>query len=155
MSFLKDSSIVFVSDKKYDAIYKSLSTMEDSYKKVDYKYLFLLSVTIGFKNSIRVPVENKGREIRASYYTQNEESLLINMLMADPDINHDIEWLMDSENFGEIRKIINEYANAGMEIICNRGLDDYWDGENLVKNDSTIIFELSKCVLSEISNVPF
>lgn len=154
MSFLKESSIIFVSDEKYDDMYKSLSSMEDSYK-IDYKYLFLLSAAIGFRNSIRVPVGNKGREIRASYYTQNEESLLINMLMADPDIDHDIEWLMDPENLGEIRKIINEYANAGMEIICNNGLDDYWDGEELVKNDSTIIFELSKFVLSEISNVPF
>lgn len=154
MSFLRETSIIFFADEKYDDIYQSLNSLSGS-KKMEYKHLFLLATTVGFKNSKRIPINKRGRQWRATYMTMAEESLLINMLLSEPEINHKLEWLLDSDNEGKIKVIIEEYANGGMDLICKNGLEDYWDGEELIKKDSTIIFELSKYVLSQINDVPF
>jgi hypothetical protein len=153
MGILKDNQMIFIADSKYDSVFETL-TKKDTDLRVEIKHIYILAATIGFKNSKRIKVESRGKETRTNYLSYKEESLLLNMVLADNEINN-IDEIVDDNNKIKVKNIIDEYANGGMSLIVEKGLFTRWDGENLENHDEHIIYDLSKYIISEIREIPF
>ncbi|WP_162846342.1 hypothetical protein, partial [Staphylococcus gallinarum] len=90
-----------------------------------------------------------------SYLSYKEEALLLNMVLADSEINNNLDEIVNLNNKTKIKNIIDEYANGGMELIIDNGLSHRWNGEYLNNEDGNLTFDLSKYILSEVQNIPF
>ena len=147
MGILKDNQMIFFTDSKYNDVFDTFNKKE-SKNKIEIKQLYILAAAVGFKNSKRVQIENKGKETRTSYLSYKEEALLLNMVFADSEIDNNIDKM-------KIKNIIDEYANGGLELIVESGLSHRWNGEFLNNEDGNLTFDLSKYILSEVQNIPF
>ena len=154
MGILKDNQMIFFTDSKFNNVF-DLFTKKEVGNKIEIKQLYILAATVGFKNSKRVKIENKGKETRTSYLSYKEEALLLNMVFADDEINNNIDEIVNLNNKLKIKNIIDEYANGGLELIIEKGLPHRWNGEYLNNEDGNLTFDLSKYILSEIQNIPF
>ncbi|RTX73048.1 hypothetical protein EKQ61_11395, partial [Staphylococcus gallinarum] len=81
MGILKDNQMIFIADSKYNDVFDTFTKKEIG-NKIEIKQLFILAATVGFKNSKRVKIGNKGKETRTSYLSYKEEALLLNMVLA-------------------------------------------------------------------------
>lgn len=154
MGILKDNQMIFFTDSKFNNVF-DIFTKKEVGNKIEIKQLYILAATVGFKNSKRVKIENKGKETRTSYLSYKEEALLLNMAFADDEINNNIDEIVNLNNKLKIKNIIDEYANGGLELIIEKGLPHRWNGEYLNNEDGNLTFDLSKYILSEIQNIPF
>jgi|SRR5699024_7072656 len=154
MGILKDSQMIFLTDSKYNDVFETF-TKKESGNKIEIKQLYILAATVGFKNSKRVKIENKGKETRTSYLTYKEEALLLNMVFADSEVDNNIDQIVNLNNKAKIKGIIDEYANGGLELILESGLPHRWNGDYLNNEDGNLTFDLSKYILSEVQNIPF
>ncbi|PTJ66274.1 hypothetical protein BUZ77_10690 [Staphylococcus saprophyticus] len=153
MGILKDNQMIFFTDSKYNDVFDTFNKKE-SKNKIEIKQLYILAAAVGFKNSKRVQIENKGKETRTSYLSY-EEALLLNMVFADSEIDNNIDEIVNLNNKMKIKNIIDEYANGGLELIVESGLSHRWNGEFLNNEDGNLTFDLSKYILSEVQNIPF
>lgn len=154
MGILKDNQMIFFTDSKYNDVFDTFNKKE-SKNKIEIKQLYILAAAVGFKNSKRVQIENKGKETRTSYLSYKEEALLLNMVFADSEIDNNIDEIVNLNNKMKIKNIIDEYANGGLELIVENGLSHRWNGEFLNNEDGNLTFDLSKYILSEVQNIPF
>ncbi len=154
MGILKDYQMIFFTDSKFNNVF-DIFTKKEVGNKIEIKQLYILAATVGFKNSKRVKIENKGKETRTSYLSYKEEALLLNMVFSDDEINNNIDEIVNLNNKLKIKNIIDEYANGGLELIIEKGLPHRWNGEYLSNEDGNLTFDLSKYILSEIQNIPF
>lgn len=154
MGILKDNQMIFFTDSKFNNVF-DIFTKKEVGNKIEIKQLYILAAAVGFKNSKRVKIENKGKETRTSYLSYKEEALLLNMVFADDEINNNIDEIVNLNNKLKIKNIIDEYANGGLELIIEKGLPHRWNGEYLNNEDGNLTFDLSKYILSEIQNIPF
>ncbi|OEL00937.1 hypothetical protein AST12_10285 [Staphylococcus succinus] len=154
MGILKDNQMIFFTDSKFNNVF-DIFTKKEVGSKIEIKQLYILAASVGFKNSKRVKIENKGKETRTSYLSYKEEALLLNMVFADNEINNNIDEIVNLNNKLKIKNIIDEYANGGLELITEKGLSHRWNGEYLSNEDGNLTFDLSKYILSEIQNIPF
>ncbi|MBM0843799.1 hypothetical protein QI297_10125 [Staphylococcus saprophyticus] len=154
MGILKDNQMIFFTDSKYNDVFDTFNKKE-SKNKIEIKQLYILAAAVGFKNSKRVQIENKGKETRTSYLSYKEEALLLNMVFADSEIDNNIDEIVNLNNKMKIKNIIDEYANGGLELIVESGLSHRWNGEFLNNEDGNLTFDLSKYILSEVQNIPF
>lgn len=154
MGILKDNQMIFFTDSKYNDVFDTFNKKE-SKNKIEIKQLYILAAAVGFKNSKRVQIENKGKETRTSYLSYKEEALLLNMIFADSEIDNNIDEIVNLNNKMKIKNIIDEYANGGLELIVESGLSHRWNGEFLNNEDGNLTFDLSKYILSEVQNIPF
>lgn len=154
MGILKDNQMIFFTDSKYNDVFDTFNKKE-SKNKIEIKQLYILAAAVGFKNSKRVQIENKGKETRTSYLSYKEEALLLNMVFADSEIDNNIDEIVNLNNKMKIKNIIDEYANGGLELIVESGLPHRWNGEFLNNEDGNLTFDLSKYILSEVQNIPF
>lgn len=154
MGILKDNQMIFFTDSKFNNVF-DIFTKKEVGNKIEIKQMYILAATVGFKNSKRVKIENRGKETRTSYLSYKEEALLLNMVFADNEINNNIDEIVNLNNKLKIKNIIDEYANGGLELIIEKGLPHRWNGEYLNNEDGNLTFDLSKYILSEIQNIPF
>lgn len=154
MGKLKESSILLFSDERYNKLIEIFTDKEHG-ETIQLKNIFLLAASIGFKNSKRIKRDKKGKEIRASYLSPSEEELLLNLVLNDAEVNGDIEKLNDIAGTGQIKKIIYEYINGGLQLILDKAFFDNWDGHNFNEKYKHYHFDLSRYVLAEIESIPF
>lgn len=158
MGKLRDSPVIFHVDENYTGIYDYFTKRQSNVSGIEIKYLFLLTVTIGFKNSRKKEMNSRGStQIRSSYLKPDQESLVYNIAFSDSIFDNDIEKLASSEksSLAEIKKMYEEYANGGMEILIEKVFRGRWDGEELDPNYEHYYFDLFKFIASEIKEVPF
>lgn len=154
MGKFREKSTLIFADAKYDSLFEQITKSQYT-SSADYKDFFVLAATIGFKNTLRIKRENKGREIRASYLTPSEEELFLSILFNDKEINGNIEKLDEFSENNEGKRIIEEYVNGGLELIATKAFEDNWDGYKLNDNYRHYHYDLARFILSEVKSVPF
>ncbi|ATD31153.1 hypothetical protein BHM04_08105 [Macrococcus sp. IME1552] len=154
MGIIIEQPIVFNVEQKYDSIYQFFNRKQENKNYIfENGQLFLICVSIGYRNSNKVPLNKKGTtQTRGNVYKRDEENLLLNIIYSE---FKDFDKITKYENRIEIKKLIEEYANGGMEILLDKVLNDYWDGEKLDDTFSEYHYIISKFILSEIINIPF
>lgn len=144
-------------DAKFTGIYDHFTSSRDNIKKIDTRTLFLLCASIGYKHSKKTPLTERDKETRGSFLKIDEESLIFNISYSDAEFAGDIEKLAqnDRETVNKVKKIYEEYANGGMEILVDKVFKDNWDGKRLEENYKDYHYDLARFILSEIKVVPF
>jgi len=113
MGFLQEAEMLIYSSQKYEEVYMRIN--KDL--KITYKNIFLLCAALGARNGRTAPVTKRGREFRASYFNEAEENLVYTIILNDETNGKNIELFNDPEFRKEARKIIEEYADGGMDIL--------------------------------------
>lgn len=158
MGKLKESQLIFHADERYKGIYDYFTKKQDDFSGIEIKSLFLLTVTIGFNNSKKNPFNQRGStQMRSSYLSPDQESLVYNIAFSDNSFNNNIEELSsgDKDNLAKIKNIYEEYANGGMEILIEKVFKDRWNGEYLDPDYEHYHFDLFKFIAAEIREIPF
>jgi len=94
----------------YDQIRKEIFNNEEK----ENKDLFLIALSIGFKNNFRLPIEKKFGFIRREYLNDEDLSLIESLAIYSSE---NIEILT---NEVEVFKIAEEYAHGGVKILIDK-----------------------------------
>ena len=121
--YLGDNFFIYKS-KKYENIYDVLVNKKHLFKMSE---LFTLCAAIGFKNNIKLPVEKKGTEMRSEHFRKDCLPVVYSMIVNDPYIGGDIDKFEDYEFIKSAFKKIEEYAEGGMQILCQEVFENKWD----------------------------
>lgn len=109
--------------KKYVGIYKDLTSDKKNLREPIFKQhadVFVLCCILGFRDGKRVPLE-KGEQLFFSHYLTNEEETTLKAIaIAEKDKNYQI---LDDEK--ALVQIVEEYANRGMEILIENVLSNF------------------------------
>lgn len=151
MEFIQGSQIIFYTSQKYEAIYIRIS--KDL--KISYKEIFLLCVSLGAKNNKKTKLEKRGREFRASYLNDEEVNLLYTILLNDSSVGKNIDSFDDPEKQVEMKKILEEYAEGGMDILVEEIFKERWNGVQLDEKYNTYSIDMLKYLIANLNAVPF
>lgn len=151
MGFLQESELLIYSSQKYEEIYFRIS--KDL--KISYKNIFLLCATLGARNGRLAPVTKRGREFRASYLDESEENLMYTIILNDETKGKDIELFNDPEFRKEARKILEEYAEGGMDILVEEVFKEKWNGIKLDEKYDNYDVDIMKYLIATLNKVPF
>lgn len=146
---LKDQS--FHTSLKYEPIYIHFNQKYN----LGYKDLFLVCATLGAKEGKRSKIENRnGREFRSTFFSDRERKLAYSIILNDEEYGKDIEKFSSLDFPREARKLLEEYAEGGMDILVEEVFKDKWNGHKLVDDDNYEI-DLLQFVLATHKEVPF
>lgn len=151
MDFLQNQILIYTS-KKYENIYVHFK------EKYDFSYykLFLLCASVGARYNIKKIPSDKGREFRSNYFSNDERQLAYSILINDENIlTNDIDVFNNKDFALESRKILESYAEGGMEIIVDKVFVEKWDGYKLDENYNDYPIDLIEFVMTSLKEVPF
>lgn len=124
--FFADQQILYTSER-FDAIYQYFNKEKD----LKLHDVFLMSAAIGSKNGKRVPRTGKGREFRTNYLSPKQRSMAFAILLTDKSLGRRFDEFIDPEFIKNAKTALEEYAEAGMEILVKDVFRDKWDGDLL------------------------
>ncbi|MDA2771328.1 MULTISPECIES: hypothetical protein [Bacillus cereus group] len=151
MGFLQEAEMLIYSSQKYEEIYMKIN--KDL--KITYKNIFLLCAALGARNGRTTPVTKRGREFRASYFNESEENLVYTIILNDETNGKNIELFNDPEFRKEARKIIEEYAEGGMDILVEEVFKEKWNGIKLDEKYDNYDVDIMKYLIANLNKVPF
>lgn len=151
MDFLGDKQILIYTSKKYEHIYTYFSTKYD----IKYHSLFLICASIGAKLGKSTPLGERSREFRSNYYSLDERNLLYTIILNDEMKGKDLECFKEDEFHAEARKVLENYAEGGMDILVEEVFHEKWDGNMLDEKYNNYQVDLMSYVLATLKEVPF
>jgi len=122
MNYVIDENVLFnIDDHQYKEVYKVLCPSEGGKKRNDAIFktmrdLFVYSAVLGFINNKRITIEKRypTPPFRWSQFTEIQKKLL---LVYSVSIKEDFEILTQPE---EVKVLLEEYSNGGLEIMQQR-----------------------------------
>jgi uncharacterized membrane protein YjjP (DUF1212 family) len=150
MDFLADQAMLYTS-KRFEEIYVHLNTKYE----MKYQDLFLLCASIGFKNNRKSQVAERGRETRTNFYKVKQKAAIYAMILSDEELGRNIEAFEDGEFPRKARKLLEEYAEGGMEILVDEVFGLRWDGHKLDESYTEYEVDLLSYVYADSNKVPF
>jgi hypothetical protein len=112
-----DGKIRVATDAKYKELYsnmKSNGVIEDSHE------LFFLCTCLGYRNGTRLPMKKRDDRFWSSTIKPNEWACYYAMILEQN--NYDYAKVSEDK---DVLVTIEEYANAGMDILITEFLGDY------------------------------
>ncbi|CEN87588.1 hypothetical protein [Paraclostridium sordellii] len=150
MDFLRNQHILY-SSKKYENIY----TMFKDKFNISYAQLFILCATTGFKNNRKSNVEEKSREFRTNYMNTHERSSAYAIILGDQRLGKRITDFEDAIFVTEAKKLLEEYAEGGMDVIIENVFKRKWDGVKLDESYIEYDIDLISYVYGQAKVIPF
>ena len=151
MSFLQEGELLFYSSEKYEEIYIYINKE----LKIGYKNIFLLCAALGARNGSTSKVEKRGREFRASYLNDDEENLIYTIVLNDETRGKNIEAFSDPDFRLEARKMLEEFAEGGMDILVENVFKEKWNGVKLDEKYDNYNVDVMKYIIANLNKVPF
>lgn len=151
MDFLGDKQIIMYSSKKYEHIYTFFSNKYD----IKYHTLFLICAAIGAKLGKSTPLVERSREFRSNYCSLDERNLLYTIILNDELNGKDLERFKEDDFHIEARKILENHAEGGMDILVKEVFREKWDGNMLDEKYNNYQVDLMIYVLTTLKEVPF
>lgn len=142
--------LIFTS-KKYEEIYIYFN------KELDLAYhkLFLICAALGARNGKSLKISEKGREFRSNYFTNDERNLAYSIILNDEAKGKNLELFNDDSFHAEARKVLEGYAEGGMDILVAEVFGAKWDGVKLDKQHQNYSVDLLSYILSNLKDAPF
>lgn len=151
MDFLSSQRIIYTSEK-YEGIYIEIAKNSN----ISYHDIFMLVCSIGFKKRKKSVIEKRGREFRVNYLSSDEQKAVVyTILLEDPDLSIVLEDLMKKERFLEYGKVLEEYAEGGMDILVEEVLPPNIHIETEGKAYKDYIIDIMSYIYEESIEVPF
>ena len=123
VNFSLSNSFFIFKSKKYEDIYDVLVNKKHIFKMSE---LFTLCASLGFKHSEPVPFESKGTEIRSEHFKENHLTALYSIMINSPLIKADLDSFSDYDFIKNAFKVVEQYAEGGMEILCKEVFEKNW-----------------------------
>lgn len=150
MDFLQNQMLMY-SSKKYENIYIHLNNEYD----LQYHRLFLMCASLGARNSRFAVVEGKGREFRSNYFDNDERNLAYSIILNDESKGKDLDRFNDKAFFAEARKLLEGYAEGGMDMLVEDVFKEKWDGIKLDESYQNYPIDILSYIVAELKEVPF
>lgn len=131
VNFSLSNNFSIYKSKKYEAIYVILASEKHIFKMGE---LFTLCVSLGFKHNNLVPFEKKGSEMRSEQFKENHLTALYSIMINSPLIKAELDSFRDYDFIKNAFKIIEQYAEGGMEILCREVFEKNWNGYELAED---------------------
>ncbi len=112
-----NGQIRVATDAKYKEIYNN---MKNKGVIEDFHDLFFVCAILGYKNNKLNPIKKNDDRFWSSTILPREWVVYYAMILEKNNYNYSL-----IENEKEVLNIIEQYANAGIEILINNFLDDY------------------------------
>lgn len=151
MDFLGEKQILIYTSKKYEDIYIFFNKNYD----IKYQQLFLICAVLGSRMGKVSEILERSREIRSSYFTLNERNLIYTMILNNEQIGKNIEHFNDNEFQKEARKMIERYAEGGMDLLVETVFREKWDGYKLDETYKNYVVDLVSYTTGILKGVPF
>lgn len=150
MDFLSGQRIIYASER-FDKIYQ---LFKEDYG-VSIHQLFLIAMTVGFTRGKKVIRETKGREFRSNYFSAQEKAKIYVMLLNDETINRSIEEFNKEDFPNKAQKLMENYAEGGMEILIEEVFGDLWNGFKLDETYNEYDIDILSFISLESKKAPF
>jgi len=128
VNFSLDNSFFIFKSKKYEDIYDKLVNKKHIFKMNE---LFTLCAALGFKHNKPVPLKSKGTEMRSEHFKENHITALYSIMINSPLIKAELDSFSDNDFIKNAFKIIEQYAEGGIEILCREVFEKNWNGYEL------------------------
>ena len=133
--------------KRFDPIYETLVNKKIFENRAE---IFVLASIVGFKNNRRTRVEERAPEMRSEHI--REKDLVPLMCIIFKEFDYDFNKFDDYEQVKKMMAIIEEYAEGGMEILCEEAFDGQWDGKTLNPDYDEYEIDIVRYIYSELKN---
>lgn len=143
--------MLMYTSKKYENIYMHLNSNYD----LQYHRLFLMCASLGARNSRSIIMEGKGREFRSNYFDNDERNLAYSIILNDELKGKDLDRFNDKNFFAEARKLLESYAEGGMDMLVEDVFKEKWDGNKLDESYYNYPIDILSYVVAELKEVPF
>lgn len=150
MDFLQEQILIYTSEKNQD-IYQHLREDYD----IKYHELFTICATIGHKNNRQEKIEQRGREFRSNYFNVNQRSIMYSIIISDNELGKNIEEFDNRDFRLKSKKMIEEYAEGGLEILIEEVFQSRWDGYKLDRNYQEYDIDVMSYIYMKEQEVPF
>jgi len=148
--FLANPTKSMFTDKEYEKIYLYF---RDSLN-IRYTELFVLNAAIGYKNNLCIPLKKKGKEFKSSYFGKLRFSMY-SMILNHHEYGKNIEDFKDVDFQNSVINYLQELANGGMKILCDKVFLHNWDGLELDTSYDEYLIDVLTYSIEETEKVPF
>ena len=150
MDFLSEQALLYTS-KKYEPIYMHLNSVYE----MKYQDIFLLCASLGYKKNKKVPLTDRGRELRTNYFNSKQKAAVYTIILGDQEIGKNIEAFEDAKFRLNARKTLEQYAEGGMQILVDEVFTFRWDGNKLDESYTEYDLDITTYILTDSEEVPF
>lgn len=151
MDFLGQKQILMFASEKYENIY---ILFKKEYE-LPYHKLFLICATLGARSAKISSFTEKGREFRSNYFTNDERNLIYSIILNNESQGKDIEAFNNDDFHVEARKLVESYAEGGMDILVENVFREKWDGNKLDEKHKNYMLDIISYALATLKEVPF
>lgn len=151
----KDSYKVDIS-KCFEDIYDALAS-EKSTKLFDNKIsLFVFSAAVGYKyNNPKDILQKSDNAIHCQPISERQLATIFSIIVNDATIGKNFENFIDSDFLSKGLKLVEKYAQGGMEILCDKVFDSNWNGKTLAREYKEYDVDLLRFIYEERTDAPF
>lgn len=150
MDFLTEQILIYTSEKNQD-IYQYFREKYD----IKYHELFTICASIGYKNNSKVKIEQRGREFRSNYFNMGQRSIMYSIILSDNNIGKNIEKFDDREFRVNSKRMLEEYAEGGLEILIDEVFKSRWDNHMLDRTYQEYDIDVLSYIYMQDQEVPF
>jgi hypothetical protein len=125
VSFSLNNSFFISKSKKYEDVYEVIVNKKHIFKMYEF---FTFCASVGFSHSNPLAVAEKGKEMRSEHFKETQLSVLYSIMINSPLIKADLDSFRDYDFIKNSFKIIEQYAEGGMEILCKEVFEKNWNG---------------------------
>ena len=114
-----------------------------------------MCAALGARRSRSIPVVEKGREFRSNYFNSDERNLAYSIILNNESRGKDLDRFNDKSFYAEARKLLENYAEGGMEILVNEVFKEKWNGIKLDETYKNYPIDILNYVVATLKAVPF
>jgi len=140
---------IFV-DKEYDNIYIYFRDRLN----IKYNELFVLNASIGNKNNFKIPLKKRGKEFKSTYFGKLRYSMY-SIILNHNEYGKNIEKFKDVDFQNSSINLLQDLANGGMKILCDKVFLHNWDGVELDTSYDEYLIDVLTYSIEEAEKVPF
>lgn len=131
-------------NKKYDDIYDVLSGRTSKCRVFENQIsLFVFAASVGHKRKASKSFSTLSENaIHCQPISEEQLATIFSIMLMDDDIGGDLNNFLDGDYLAKGLKLVERYAEAGMEILCNEVLCENWNGSTLSREYSDYASDL-------------
>lgn len=120
-------------DKSYDDLYDTLSGKTSKCKVFENQIsLFVFAASVGHKRKITKDItQQSNNAIHCQPISEEQLATLFSIMVSDENLGGNLDNFLDSEYFTKGLKLVEKYAHAGMEVLCEEVFEEHWNGLTL------------------------
>lgn len=133
--------------EKYNNVYETLISKKVYTNRAE---VFTLAAIVGFRKGNRKKIEKRATEMRSEHISGKELVALLTIIFKEFD--NDLNKFENYDLVKEKMQIVEEYAEGGMEILCNEAFNGLWNGYVLKEDYDRYQIDLIRYLNTELKN---